>query len=275
MSIERACACGHVFRLEKAPPGTVCVCPQCGAVTRFDDPPARKAAPPTAGKTLKPLWSVMGQSAPAEPPPTESKSVEPSRPKGLWNVMGSAPAPAATSPPPQPTAPLPREKVESPPPLPSPLTPSSSAPASPAPQPVVTPSELIVENAADDALEFADIPAPQTATTIRTGQSTQAVWSAALGGVSLALSFLSFVPAFWSKFPAMIVGFVALLLGFFAATEIRQSRGRQTGSGLAVDGIVCGIMGMFLGPLFIAPRAKPPSRPAKKTAVVQPQRFDA
>lgn len=249
--IERACACGHVFRLEKAPPDTVCVCPKCGAVTRIDDRTSASATSQAADKPLKPLWSVMGESPPP-PPPTSSMS----RPKGLWNVMGTAPATKQGGP-------------------------ESTAVAKVVPPAPPTPPAAVARES-EDFLPIGDDPSIVTDIEVdavvssagdRAGRSRQALWSLGLGGVSLALSLLSVVPAVWAKFPAMVVGFSALLLGFFASQEIRQSRGRQTGTALALAGIVCGVLGMFFGPVVISPLVKPRAKESpRKSVTIRPSK---
>ena len=42
-------------------------------------------------------------------------------------------------------------------------------------------------------------------------------------------------------------------VGLISFNEIQQSRGRQTGTGLAIGGMILGTLAMFMGPLVIAP----------------------
>ena len=90
------------------------------------------------------------------------------------------------------------------------------------------------------------------AAAVRAGRSLKALVAASLGGLSILLSFLALIDAFWTKIPATLVGFAAILLGMQAASEIRHSAGRQSGRNLAIAGIVCGVVGIFLGPLILA-----------------------
>jgi hypothetical protein len=90
------------------------------------------------------------------------------------------------------------------------------------------------------------------AAAVRAGQSQKGLIAASLGGLSVLLSFVSLIDAFWSKIPATLVGFAAILLGMQAASEIRRSAGRQTGRRLVTTAIVCGVIGVFLGPLILA-----------------------
>jgi hypothetical protein len=90
------------------------------------------------------------------------------------------------------------------------------------------------------------------AAAVRAGQSQKGLVAAFLGGLSVLLSFLSLIDAFWSKIPATLVGFAAILLGMQAASEIRHSAGRQTGRRLVTTAIICGVIGVFLGPLILA-----------------------
>ncbi|MGE5195008.1 MAG: DUF1559 domain-containing protein [Deltaproteobacteria bacterium] len=90
------------------------------------------------------------------------------------------------------------------------------------------------------------------AAAMRPGRSRKGLLAASLGGLSILLSFLALIDAFWSKIPATLVGFAAILLGMQAASEIQHSAGRQTGRKLVIAGILCGVVGIFLGPLILA-----------------------
>ena len=48
-----------------------------------------------------------------------------------------------------------------------------------------------------------------------------------------------------------VVGIVGLILGFIARNQIRQSGGAQGGDGLAVGGLVCGGVGVFVGAIVV------------------------
>ncbi|HEY2253663.1 MAG TPA: hypothetical protein VGH74_21465 [Planctomycetaceae bacterium] len=99
--------------------------------------------------------------------------------------------------------------------------------------------------------------------------SRRAVTAAALGILSIPLSGLALINAGWSRLPATALGFVAILTGLIASQEIQRSGGRKTGRRQAITGIITGIIGAFLGPLVIAPLARPrKGRHADRTAEV-------
>jgi hypothetical protein len=48
-----------------------------------------------------------------------------------------------------------------------------------------------------------------------------------------------------------VTGIVGVILGFVARNQINQSAGAQGGSGLALGGLICGGIGIFIGAIFI------------------------
>jgi hypothetical protein len=44
---------------------------------------------------------------------------------------------------------------------------------------------------------------------------------------------------------------VGMILGFIARNQINQSAGAQGGGGLALGGLICGGIGIFIGAIFI------------------------
>jgi hypothetical protein len=161
--------------------------------------------------------------------------------------------------------------MQSTPPVPAPPVPSKSEIQNPKseiagseiPRPALAPSTAEpVSTAGPSDAALADvigIPAVEPellshkhAAAVRPGQSQKGIVAASLGGLSVLLSFLSLIDAFWSKIPATLVGFAAILLGMQAASEIQHSAGRQTGRRLVTTAILCGVIGVFLGPLILA-----------------------
>lgn len=83
-------------------------------------------------------------------------------------------------------------------------------------------------------------------------RSRGAVRSLWLGIVAVLISGLALLPEFWLRIPSTLVGFLALMLGLLAHGEIRRSRGRQSGQGLAAAGMIFGAAGMLLGPFVFS-----------------------
>jgi hypothetical protein len=48
-----------------------------------------------------------------------------------------------------------------------------------------------------------------------------------------------------------LVGVVGVILGFVARNQINRSAGAQTGSGLALGGLICGGIGILIGAIFV------------------------
>jgi hypothetical protein len=107
--------------------------------------------------------------------------------------------------------------------------------------------------AADEAL----LSAQNKSAGFDADNSRRALLAAVLGGLSIPLSGVALVNAAWSRMPATALGFVAILTRLIASQEIERSAGRKTGRRLAITGIVTGIVGVFLGPLVIAPFGRP------------------
>lgn len=60
-----------------------------------------------------------------------------------------------------------------------------------------------------------------------------------LGIVSVMTFFLS-----------LFTGVPSVILGFFALSDIRKSGGRETGSGMAIAGIICSFVGILILVLY-------------------------
>jgi len=88
---------------------------------------------------------------------------------------------------------------------------------------------------------------------IRAGCSRNAKLSLLLGTAALLLALLAGLPTIWSKIPSPLLGCAALTWGYVAWQDIQRSQGRQTGKSLALCGMVCGVIGVFVGPLVVAP----------------------
>jgi hypothetical protein len=155
--------------------------------------------------------------------------------KGLWGVM--------QSPPPQPVPPPAPVRSEVPNPKSEIESPESN---------VSIPSDAALADVIGILPDESGLLSQRHAATVRAGTSRKGLLAASLGGLSILLSLLALIDAFWSKIPATLVGFAAILLGMQAASEIQHSAGRQTGRKLVIAGILCGIAGIFLGPLILA-----------------------
>ncbi len=242
MAIELVCSCGRVVRGDDPPAGGQARCPACGAflsVTAASESSATPEESHVPG-ARKPLWALMGK-APAAPSP--EPAAFPAVRKGLWGVMQSTPAVPG----------LPSDSTQS-----ENRNPKSERPVSPVPV-FAAPVEATAGHPDAALASVIGISPPEPAflsqkhaAAVRPGPSRKARLAVSLGGVSILLSFLALVNAFWSKIPATLVGFAAILLGMQAGSEIQRSAGRQTGRKLVIAGIICGVAGVFLGPLILA-----------------------
>jgi hypothetical protein len=255
--MELVCACGQVVRCDAPLAGGQTRCPACGAVmpAGVDSPPVVPPAESAAAGARKPLWALMGK-APASPPgaaaPAASAQPATEKPptstpvrKGLWGVMQSAP-PAPALPPapaksefPDPKSQITASEIQNPK---SEIEPPLAAP----------PSDAALADVIGLPPAETELLSQKHAAAVRTGRSRKGLIAASLGGLSILLSFLALIDVFWSKIPATLVGFAAILLGMQAASEIQRSAGRQTGRRLVIAGIICGVVGVFLGPLILA-----------------------
>jgi len=150
----------------------------------------------------------------------------PSR-KGLWQVMHSAPAES----PPNDSPPTPESEIRN------------------------SKSEISVDDSLGAMIGIlpgdAGVSQSQSAGKGRARESIKGLAALCLGGLSIPLSCLALVDTLWSKFPATLLGFAAILIGMQAASEIRHPSGRHKRR-LAIVGIFCGVIGVFLGPLILA-----------------------
>lgn len=186
---------------------------------------------------------------------TEPPTPDTPAPKGLWKLMqGTAPAAPSAAPP--------AAGWDSSSERPGPIVPSEPA-AAPRPADPTDPDE------ADRALAaLIGIPADEPLQSVRqrlaggrAGSSLRARLALVLGVVSIPSSALALISAPWSRLPALAAGFAAIVLGLTAICDPRRGADSRVTRKLAVAGIVTGVLGMFLGPIAIAPQA-PPARPA-------------
>lgn len=83
--------------------------------------------------------------------------------------------------------------------------------------------------------------------------SRVALLAAVAGGLALPLSLLAALESFLWRLPASAVGFFGLAAGLAAWNEVARPRSRYSGKGMAIAGIVCGVVAMFAGSLVVAP----------------------
>jgi hypothetical protein len=283
MAIELVCSCGRVVRCDQPPAGGQTRCPACGAVVSgaANVPAAAPPAESPARDARKPLWALMGKVPPAaanppsqppdrDEPPRDPGDSSPSAPLARDETgVGPRQANAPDAEPPKASSPVRKGLwgvMQSTPPVPAPPAPSKSEiqnPKSEIAVPLVpaAPLESEVNDGTPDAALGAvigiapvepELLSHKHAASVRPGKSQKGLVAASLGGLSVLLSFLSLIDAFWSKIPATLVGFAAILLGMQAASEIQHSAGRQTGRRLVMTAIICGVIGVFLGPLILA-----------------------
>ncbi|MEO1995390.1 MAG: DUF1559 domain-containing protein [Planctomycetaceae bacterium] len=107
----------------------------------------------------------------------------------------------------------------------------------------------------DDPFATFEISQPKTklTSTITSGCSRNAKLSLLAGAISLVAALLASLPAIWAKIPAPLLGCGGLTWGYVAWQDIQRSQGRQTGKALAACGMLCGVLGVFLGPLIVSP----------------------
>ena len=205
--------------------------------------PAAADAEPASGKGL---WAVMGMgpAVPAESPPEMNAEVEAPAPPPTW-FRGKVETEAA--PEPEPIAPA----------APPADAPEKSPTARPLvhPRPVIQPRVVPLREPEPLIRTAVETPAQEklASLTKKTGRSRGAMWSFLVGLFAIPLTLLAMRPEIWTRIPAALVGFGALVLGLISFNEIQHSRGRQTGKGLSMLGMVLGTIAMFLGPLVIAP----------------------
>lgn len=244
---------------------------------------AARDAPPQ--RAPKPLWALMGKAAPPDAPAAHSEQpggaplakagteahpqfsgdagklvqddtarlapadkTPESAPvrKGLWGMMRSAPAAAATATPESETAGPPSETAEQ-------RRDSASLPRS---------ADVFTTDTSptDEGLAAIIGISPQETSPlverqvagVRQGRSVKVLIALGLGVLSLPLSSLALIDEFWTQMPAMLVGFTAILLAIQAASEIQNSAGRQTGREFVMAAILTGVVGVFVGPLVLA-----------------------
>jgi hypothetical protein len=248
-----------------------------GVMQKSTDEPAGKASEPPAAEppsaaSAKPAPKTRPAKKPSEPPPKAKAKA-----KSLWDVMAK-PAEAAAE---EAGGPLSihdvpakvdkrLQKVDKrlrtvPPPTELPKV----------PEPIAKPESVEDDDADDDEIEdfdedeasdeaiqkpasprVAPVPAAPPGGPPVSGaplpRSWKAVCSVALGAVAVPFTALAIIPSIWSSLPAGLMGIAALLLGLTAQGEIRRSRGRMSGRGLAAVGAALGIAGALLGPMVLS-----------------------
>lgn len=198
-----------------------------------------------------PLQFPSRKIIPVMPPDEDAADVAGAPPKQapieLRDLRRATPAPKVPPQPPIAPAPpvtTPAQHVARPPAVRAIPEPLRAPPRSLAPVPEPAPAAPVVGD-----FGISEVYARGGLQPVKTGRSRVSVAACVLGLLSIPLALLALLPAVWWKVPATAVGFAGLLLGFSSASEIRRSRGRQTGTPLAAIGIVAGIAGMLLGPL--------------------------
>ena len=204
----------------------------------------------------KGLWALMGVSSPPVPdvPEAEPAAEEESAPPPAWFrgkiEDNSPPEPEQSS------APLAEDIEEE-------IfeeVPVSEAEAEP--EEVEVEVEEDVEHAVSQPVQPAPFVVAESASpararlsniTVKTGRSRGAMLSLLVGLFAVPLTLLAAMPEIWTRIVPACLGFGALVLGLISFNEIQQSRGRQTGTGFAIAGMILGTLAMFLGPLVIAP----------------------
>lgn len=225
------------------------------------------------------LWDVMRsaeQTATVDPQPTPAEestradeqtpdSEDTPSPKGLWAVMGrpgeasqsslvqehdAPPPPAGEEQEVRETAP--EEHIGTPLSAQRRLSPTVlEKPQEAEPQPVARPQGVLPPT--DPIRPPVSLAKPARRLAAQSGLATGAVFSAIGGVFGLGMTALALLPSIWARLPATILGFFALTIGIMSLSEIRNSRGRQTGSQLAMFGMCVGVIAMFLGPLVVSP----------------------
>lgn len=198
----------------------------------------------------KGLWAMMGVQAPVLP---ESAIVEPSVSEVEENAS-AAPPPAWFRG---------KTEMESPAneaePLSEELEPlsvhdPSSAIKVPVPKPIFAPPPQVVAEPHPFAI---DAPRPEARPSPfkakKKEPSRGAFWSVLVGALALPMTLFAAMPEIWARLPATILGLGSLVLGVMSYSEIQRSKGRQSGTGLAMTGMALGTIAMFLGPLVVAP----------------------
>jgi hypothetical protein len=185
----------------------------------------RPSEPATEGPGGRGLWAVMQAMAatdapPIETPPHNSDWIRKSRAEAETDStddLASEPVPTPV----QSAAAIARTAAVSPPSSLSPLR------GFIAPPPASLPTEVV--------------------------PSRVALLAAVAGGLALPLSLLAALESFLWRLPASAVGFFGLAAGLAAWNEVARPRSRYSGKGMAIAGIVCGVVAMFVGSLVVAP----------------------
>lgn len=207
------------------------------------------------------LWALMegaeatgardAETAAAErvEPTSESSDAAFSTGRGLWSVMQAL---TDTDDEPEAAQDDSRRHREANEPVDLGESESDLVDASPAPATATSaiPSAPSVASPALADIFTASTPARATGEIVR---SRSALPAAAAGAVSLPLSLFALLDSFWWRLPATAAGFFGMAAGLAAWNEIARPRSRRTGKSLAVAGVVCGVLGMFLGPLVLSP----------------------
>ncbi len=76
--------------------------------------------------------------------------------------------------------------------------------------------------------------------------------SAVCGVTALSASFLSLLPSVFAGLPAPALGFAAIIAGFLVITGPGRRHLSSRSRALSIVGMLCGTVGIFLGPLLIA-----------------------
>ena len=211
-------------------------CVRCGIDLTAPAPtgtPAPAAAAPTDPATPP-------GAAPAPPPPPPAAP----NPWGVPPSTDTWSAPGTTPPPPPPPPPYGSSPYGAPPQGPPaygapPYGPPPGAPPTPAPNPFAPPSVYGAPSpyAAPAPGPYAQYPPPYPPSGFQT---------ATTNGLAIAALVLGLVG--WIA--CGVGSVIAVILGFVAQAQIRDSRGRQGGGGLARAGIILGFIGIGLVILF-------------------------
>ena len=118
--------------------------------------------------------------------------------------------------------------------------------------PAATPSSTFPSPALPSPLGELISPAPLSAST-SVVPSRVALMATVAGGLAVPLSILAAQESWMWRLPASAVGFFGLAAGLAGWNEVARPRSRRSGKGMAIIGIACGVVGMFLGPLIVAP----------------------
>lgn len=78
-----------------------------------------------------------------------------------------------------------------------------------------------------------------------------AVLALGFGVAAFAFAGLNLLPDFWAKIPSSVAGLASLVWGYQSLNESKRSEDRARLQLMAGAGLVCGLIGMFAGPLAL------------------------